>query len=356
MKVNFLLNKADASAAGLYFATYPLYQNLIYKHNLDMQLTCVSFSDERLLDLDVWKGGDIVKLVTRKPCYVNAHKPCDVNHVHGLWGMHSLFASAKSSSVPTMISPHGMLDEWALRRSPIRKSIARYVYEEKLWRNSSVFHALNSGEATSIKNVVPNARVEIIPNGVELHSYHPKPEGKIKLLYLGRVDEKKGISELLTWYMSLASSIKCRFELHIAGDGNNYIVDRIVKLCQAEDFLFYHGAVYGEKKNELYRLCDVFVLPSFSEGLPMTVLEAWSFGLLTYISKACNLSNTYIHDFSRNVEPNSFSLNRMINDVLAVSKEDINSISCHSLDFVSKHYSWDVIAKQHNDIYRGICN
>ncbi|MBN8153599.1 glycosyltransferase [Vibrio vulnificus] len=350
------MNKADSSAAGLYFATYPIYQNLIYKHSVEMQLTYVEFPKKCISDLTVWSGGDIVKLGVNHFSDFDIRQSLDVNHVHGLWGMHSFVASKKSQSVPTIISPHGMMDEWALRQSPIKKRIARFIFEERLWRNSSVFHALNSNEAASIKNVVPKARVEVIPNGVEVQSYQTKPQGKIKLLFLGRIDEKKGITQLLTWYMSLKSVIKSKFEFHIAGDGNSRIVDRILQLSISEDNFFYHGSVYGEKKNDLYRSCDIFILPSFSEGLPMTVLEAWSFGLLTYISNACNLSDSYTYDFSRNVEPDDRSLNRMIYDILSMSKQEINVLAHHSVDFVSKRYSWDVISKQHNDIYREICN
>ena len=94
----------------------------------------------------------------------------DIVHVHGLW--HPMGALVRAActkySRPYIISPHGMLDPWALKNSVWKKRIAAFLYETKHLENAACIHALNVAESKAIRSYGLRSPISILPNGVEL--------------------------------------------------------------------------------------------------------------------------------------------------------------------------------------------
>jgi len=124
----------------------------------------------------------------------------DLVHVHGLWMYPSLAAVCWSrGSKPYVVSPHGMLDPWALRNSRWKKRVAAALYENRHLRGAACLHALNEAEAKAIRDYGLRNPICIIPNGIELPR---QPERNVErknhtLLYLGRLHPKKGLAGLI---------------------------------------------------------------------------------------------------------------------------------------------------------------
>ncbi len=94
----------------------------------------------------------------------------DLVHLHGLW-MHTSAASlafTRQTGKPHLISPHGMLDPWALHNSGWKKRIAAALFENANLRAAACLHALNAAEAESIRDYGFAGPVCVIPNGVDL--------------------------------------------------------------------------------------------------------------------------------------------------------------------------------------------
>ena len=92
----------------------------------------------------------------------------DLVHLHGLW-MHTSVASAaftRRTGRPHLISPHGMLDTWALHNSGWKKRLAAAFFENANLRSAACVHALNAAEEESIRDYGLTAPVCVIPNGV----------------------------------------------------------------------------------------------------------------------------------------------------------------------------------------------
>ena len=71
----------------------------------------------------------------------------DLVHMHGIWMAHGLAAFiAQLKSIPTVISIHGMLDDWILARSKIKKALVGFLFQNRLLRNATVLHALTQSE------------------------------------------------------------------------------------------------------------------------------------------------------------------------------------------------------------------
>ena len=119
----------------------------------------------------------------------------------------------------------------------------------------------------------------VIPNGIDLNLYRPQKENKkkdkkIKILFVGRIEERKGLIYLLQSFKILSSKFN-HLELRIVGEGP------LKKECQ--DFVEKEGLknVYFEGKKEgkevisFYQNCDIFVAPSiFGESFGIVLLEA----------------------------------------------------------------------------------
>lgn len=99
-----------------------------------------------------------------------------------------------------------------------------------------------------------------------------------KLLFLGRMEKTKGIYELLEAMVILKSQGR-EFELTMAGDGSELENFRNAIPKEMKDSISVVGFVSGARKAELFREAHIFVLPTYFEGLPNSILEAFSFGL-----------------------------------------------------------------------------
>ena len=103
-----------------------------------------------------------------------------------------------------------------------------------------------------------------------------KKSDKIRILFLSRLLKEKGIFETIEAFMKLHLKFS-KLELIIAGDGNEF--DEVVTLVKNEKNIIVMGHVKGEEKINLFKTSQIYCLPSYSEGLPTSVLEAMAFGL-----------------------------------------------------------------------------
>lgn len=103
---------------------------------------------------------------------------------------------------------------------------------------------------------------------------------RVKLLFLARVEKAKGIYEAIETYRILQSiNSEFIFELTIAGAGRE--LENVKKNIEfnPKDRIYLLGNVSGDKKREAFLNSDIYLFPSYSEGMPNSVLEAMAFGL-----------------------------------------------------------------------------
>ncbi|GHA85125.1 poly(glycerol-phosphate) alpha-glucosyltransferase [Algimonas arctica] len=275
----------------------------------------------------------------------------DIIHQHGIW----LPISHAVSQVahPVIISPRGMLDQWAIANSKKKKKIAWALWEHRNLRNATYIHALADAEANSIRQVLPNANITTIPNGIDSVTDIPIKEitqnkTKRELLFLGRIHPKKGLQELLSIWPHLNSETRRNWTLIIAGPDENAhrqeLASTAFSLGLNDDIVFV-GPLYGDDKKAWLRRADAFVLPSKSEGLPMSVLEAWAYGLPVLMTKECNLSIGFKTRAALEMVYSAESVDAALNTPNLAAYGD------RGRRLVKTHFSWLKIAKETVDIY-----
>src|SRR5690606_38908095 len=124
------------------------------------------------------------------------------------------------------------------------------------------------------------SRIMVLPNAVEKVMFRPEvEEGKMIFLFMGRIGERKGIYDLVKAAALLKIHYEEQFEVWIGGDGNTQTLRYLIESNGLQGSIFLKGWVTGNAKEELYRKATVFVLPSYNEGLPVSMLEAMSYGM-----------------------------------------------------------------------------
>ncbi len=288
----------------------------------------------------------------------------DVVHTHGIWMATSAYQNKLSVlyNTPAIISPHGMLDPWILSRGYHKKIVARLLYENKAWKSCRFFHALNNREADAIRSVIPKADIEVIPNGVDVpHEYVEKSYSVVrKILFLGRFHPKKNVHSIV----EAVSLIDCNeynrrpFVLQLAGWGDeSYISELRGRIAETYPERFeWIGPVFGEAKKDIFNNAHAFLLPSFSEGLPVAILEAWASGLIPLMSENCNLNEAFSESVAINTGVTPDSIRASIREFMEMSDSEVRDVSLAGYGYVRKLYNWSVVCSAYKELYEEACS
>ena len=174
--------------------------------------------------------------------------------------------------------------------------IRQFLNEVFSWK--CPFIVLSNKEKEQIQKEYHTENVFILPNCVNLpddKSYSKKiASNHIDILYLGRIEPNKGMSVLYDALKKWEEEFQ-DFTLHFAGveQGDNGYIEKYQLLL--DNNFVYEGLVSGEKKNELLKKCQIFILPSFYEGLPISLLECMSFGLVPIVTNVGSIGE-YVKD------------------------------------------------------------
>lgn len=279
-------------------------------------------------------------------------------HGHGLWQWQSAAVHAWScrTARPYLVSPHGMLDPWALRNSRWKKRVALAMYERRHLRDAGCLHALCESEQTSFRRFGLKNPVAVIPNGVTLPSRMASLDGAPRrLVFLGRLHPKKGIAELIGAWATLSASERGDWRLVVAGwddGGHAASLSRQAAEHGVGESVEFVGPTFGEAKDELLRSASAFILPSFSEGLPMAVLEAWSYGLPVAMTEACNLPEGFSADAAIRIAPSPASIAAGLRELMQMNATDLRAMGQRGRRLVEARFAWPEIARQMAEVYR----
>ncbi|MFZ5448841.1 MAG: glycosyltransferase [Thermodesulfobacteriota bacterium] len=234
----------------------------------------------------------------------------DIALVYGGWGYINLAArlALPKLSLPYILNPQGIFDEWAFRQGYLKKRLYWDFIEKKNYLRASGIMALTKIEASLIRQYLQDVLVWVIPNGVNLDQFYPAPSreefnqffpelaDRPYLLFLSRLHPKKGLDVLFPAFRQFiekwGGGDRPRPFLVVAGGGEvkyRNELTRMVEELNISDFLLFPGMVTGQAKLALLHHSAFMVLPSRSEGLPMAVLEALACGKPVILTPECYL-------------------------------------------------------------------
>jgi glycosyltransferase involved in cell wall biosynthesis len=118
----------------------------------------------------------------------------------------------------------------------------------------------------------------------------------------------------------------------------------------AVDVVFY-GPAFGEEKEALLRGAEAFILPSFSEGLPMSVLEAWSYGLPVVMTPECNLPEGFACGAALEIRSGEGSFQDGMRILIEMTNQERAAMGMRGRRLVEERFTWPKVAARMKKIY-----
>lgn len=293
----------------------------------------------------------------------------DCVHVHAVFSYLSTRAMQMSrrAGKPYIVRPLGQLDAWSLQQSALRKRLYLALIERANLQGAAVVHVTSEAEAMSVRVLLPQARVEVIPHGVEARPIIAEAKARLRselkllgdapvLLFLSRWHKKKNIDVLLDALQSMKSE---PWTLVLAGSTDDAeLATRIreqIAVLGLSDRVVCPGHVRGELKDVLLQGADVFVLPSASENFGIAVAEALVSGTPVLVTPGVDLSAAVRElNGGRVCEPNAGAiaevLRAMLADAVMLSTEQRQRLR----KAAAARFSWDACAQKLARVYDDI--
>jgi glycosyltransferase involved in cell wall biosynthesis len=285
-------------------------------------------------------------------------------HIHGLWEQSTATAAstARKLGIPYIISAHGMLEPWALANKRLKKMLYAMLIESKNVSHATCLHALTQAEAMHFVRFGARSPIAIIPNGVNVPAIkdatlflrrYPELAGKRLVLFMARLHPKKGLNLLLEAWSSLAAEHP-NAHLVVAGPDSEGMQQKLEQYCIAanlRDRVSFPGMLQGAMKWSALAAAELFVLPSFSEGLSVGVLEAMGMGLPVIVTEPCNMPEVEECRTGWQIEPTLVALKRALREALGNQPNRNAVIGRLGARLVANRFSWTTVARQMGEVY-----
>lgn len=280
----------------------------------------------------------------------------DILHVHGIWMYPSVVALRWSrENRPYVVSPHGLLKPSALRNSRWKKRAAALLYEDEHLRRAACLHALNAAEAEAMREYGLKNPICVIPNGTTLPECRPhrEPPKSRTILYLGRLHSLKGLRNLIEAWGTVRKEA-ADWRLVLAGWDQNHHraeLERLADQLEVRSSIDFLGPQFGDDKDRCFSSASAFILPSKSEGLPVSILEAWSRELPVLMTRECNLPEGVATGAAIMMEPVSSSIAAALRRLFALTDAERSAMGRNGRRLVEERFQWQHIGETMTQVY-----
>ena len=220
----------------------------------------------------------------------------DVVHIHAVFSFSSLVAGriAAARKVPFIVRPLGVLNRWGMenRRRWVKAMSFRFL-DLPMIKKAAAMHYTSKLELDEASRFNLTNLQRVIPMGIDLQPFEnlpprqlfadtfPETAGTRNLLFLSRIDTKKGIDLLILAFAEI-SPLHPNVRLIICGGGDPELITTLKSLAESKklsDKITWAGTVSGDLRLSALAAAEIFVLPSHSENFGIALLEAMAAGL-----------------------------------------------------------------------------
>ena len=289
--------------------------------------------------------------------YLYRHiKSFDVVHVHTWWNLVSIFSLIICflKKVRPVLSPRGMLSDYIIEtNNPKQKKIIQWLFGKSLLAKVK-FHATAPAESLEILKLYPSATIKIAFNFIKIPSIpnsEPVYDDTIKMIFLSRIDPKKGL-ELL---FKALHNLNWNYHLDIIGPGTDEYIESLKLLTEQlgiGDHVTWHGSVFGDKKFAMLKNHDLMLLPSYNENFANVIIETLAMGTPVLISNEVGLA-PYVSE--KNLGWICHTNSSDIIKQLELFRSDLskrNFIRKNAPAIIDKDFNHDVLVDKYLELYK----
>jgi glycosyltransferase involved in cell wall biosynthesis len=280
-----------------------------------------------------------------------------VIHDHGLWLLPNVYAgrATRRAGIPLVVAPRGMLSKAALRFSSLKKRLFWAALQRDVFRHTACFHATSEQEYREIRDFGLNARVAIIPNGIDI----PASDGKAgalpalrTVLSLGRIHPKKGLDQLLHAWRDVEAEHP-DWRLRIAGpaeEGHDQELKALasrLRLMRAA----IEPPLYDAAKNAAFAEADLFVLPTRNENFAVTVAEALAHAVPVISTKGAPWSGLVSEGCGWWIDHGREPLVAALREAMALPRGPLHLMGEKGRGWMQRDFSWTRVADDMRELY-----
>lgn len=232
------------------------------------------------------------------------------------------------------------------------------------WVFSKANRVIVLGE-TSKKFVIEELKVKpenvtIVLNGVPEPTYKKEPysiyHNKIRLMFLGNLSERKGVSDLLNAISKSQAFNDNKAEALFVGNGDICFYQNMAKDFHIENQVTFTGWADQQQAAQWMATADILALPSYDEGLPLVILEALGNGVAVLCTPVGEIGHNLTHNQNAVlVEPGNLKDITQALDKLILNEEFRNDIARNGRKLYEKGFSLncfsDSIAEVHQQVF-----
>ncbi len=278
-------------------------------------------------------------------------------HDHGMWLSSNRAAAdaARRARAARIVSPRGMLSEWALAWRGRRKRAAWHLFQRRDLDSADALHATSDLEAREFRAAGLEVPIAVVPNGVDLPALGELDPGETRprrVLFLSRIHPKKGLSDLIEAW---GTARPAGWELLIAGPdegGHRGEIEARARALGPDASVRFHGPVPDAGKWDLYRTADVFVLPSRSENFGMVVAEALACGVPAIATRAAPWEALDERSCGWWTDAGVEPLARALTEATGLGDDERRAMGARGRRLVEERFGWPAVARRMLAVYR----
>ena len=279
----------------------------------------------------------------------------DVIHVTGVYNFCTIptIILARVFKIPLVWSLRGAVQanwQWAgSSNSLVKKWYDTFV--SKLLSSRNVIHVTSIMELNASRNSFKEAKFEVIPNSIitpTLSSKSYLSDGLVRVMFLSRLHEKKGI-ELLVEAIKLLPE---HFVLDVYGTGEKgYLKSLQRSVVDIEDRVRFHGHVLNHEKQEAFQRADIFCLPSYSENFGIAIGEALAHFVPVIVTRESSWVDVMKEKCGILVGFDSSGIAKSIRNI---ADRDLEEMGKAGRAYVVDNFSQDVLADRYIKLYSSL--